>query len=92
MVGLRRVGRDSLHARVRDTQALAQHAVDALTALGGGRGGTRGEGGVWRRCAVDSDCLGWALANGQMCEVWGGTPDAERGAPWVLPRLPQTDR
>jgi WhiB family redox-sensing transcriptional regulator len=47
---------------------------------------------VCSHCPVESDCLSWALAQGQVSGVWGGTTEAERRALRVLPHLQLLDR
>jgi WhiB family redox-sensing transcriptional regulator len=48
---------------------------------------------VCHACPVESDCLGWALANGQMSGVWGGTTEAQRRALGIPPQqLSSLDR
>ncbi|WAX81555.1 WhiB family transcriptional regulator [Streptomyces sp. KMM 9044] len=35
---------------------------------------------VCRRCAVQQQCLDWAMESGQSLGVWGGTSETERRA------------
>jgi len=35
---------------------------------------------ICRACEVRTDCLSWAMANGELFGVWGGTTERERKA------------